>query len=82
MTSPCLGCNAIETTPVTLRTGEVVCSSCDAWRHECEARAVIGMRGADRVAHLLKVQSQRGKEAADRLAQEVREIRSTVRGSR
>lgn len=39
----CLGCNLIELKPVTLRTGEVVCSSCESWRVECEARYVLDL---------------------------------------
>ena len=36
--SACLGCSQIETMPVTLHTGETVCSSCEAWRLECFER--------------------------------------------
>lgn len=82
MTSPCLGCNAIETTPVTLRTGEVVCSSCDAWRHECEVRDLARMPGAQRVEQLQGIEKQRGAAAAKRLADDIRALRSTVRSSR
>lgn len=41
--SGCLGCERITYQPVTLRTGKVVCSSCEAWRLECEARYVLAM---------------------------------------
>mgnify|MGYP000670922005 CR=1 FL=1 len=71
MTSPCLGCNAIETHPVTLDSGHVVCSSCDAWRHECEVREVLDMAGQRR-AYLNGVQDRRGAKAAQRLEADVR----------
>ena len=34
--SECLGCE--NPTKVTLRTGTVVCNTCEEWRLECEAR--------------------------------------------
>ncbi len=70
--SPCLGCNAIETHPVTLDSGHVVCSSCEAYRHECEVRAVVGMPGQRRT-YLEGVAKQRGPAAARRLEQDVRD---------
>ena len=41
----CLGCNNIEAHPVPLHDGRVVCSSCEDWRHECEARAIMKLGG-------------------------------------
>ena len=58
--SDCLGCNLIEEKPVTLRTGKVVCSSCEAWRLECEARHVLALpTRADRAEYLAKVGPKR-----------------------
>jgi acyl-CoA-binding protein len=55
----CLGCNLIETAPVTLIDGTVVCSSCEAWRFECEARAVLAMPSREaRLEHLFGVFAQ------------------------
>lgn len=64
----CLGCNLIETAPVTLIDGTTVCSSCEGFRHECEARNILALphkvlrRGA-----LIAIEARRGKEAADAL---------------
>lgn len=48
METGCLGCERIEYQPVRLRTGKVVCSSCEAWRLECEARYVLAMPTKER----------------------------------
>ena len=77
MTSPCLGCNAIETHPVTLDSGHVVCSSCDAWRHECEVRDLARMSGSERVEMLLGIEKQRGAAAAKRVADGLRQLKQT-----
>lgn len=52
MTSPCLGCNRIETAPVTLQSGVVVCDTCEAWRHECEVRAVVDTMAGRRKTYI------------------------------
>ena len=70
--SPCLGCEGVETRPVTLRSGVVVCDTCDAWRHECEVRAVVAMPGQRRT-YLDGVEAQRGKDARQRIEQDVRD---------
>ena len=70
--SDCLGCSYIETHSVTLRNGTTVCTSCPAWREECEVRAVANMlTDADRKAFLLKVADRRGTEAAQELRAKV-----------
>jgi len=67
----CLGCNLIETAPVTLRTGVVVCSSCEAWRHECEARDTM-LRSRPDIEHYFDlVEQKRGVEARNALRQEM-----------
>lgn len=65
----CLGCQRCEEGPVvTLHDGRVVCSYCEDWRAECEARAVIAMSGkAERNRFLADVERIRGKEAAEEL---------------
>ena len=67
----CLGCNMIETAPVTLRTGVVVCSSCEAWRHECEARDTM-LRSRPEIEHYFDlVEKKRGVDARHKLRQEM-----------
>jgi transcription elongation factor Elf1 len=63
----CLGCNLIETAPVTLHDGTVVCSSCEAWRAECEAREVLAMPLGIRRKWLETVEAKRGLVATDAL---------------
>ena len=52
----------------TLIDGTTVDSSSEAWRHECEARAILALPTlADRRAHLEAIEARRGKPEADRL---------------
>ena len=69
----CLGCNYIETAPVTLRDGRMVCSSCEAWRLEFEARMVLKLR--DRKEYLEKIRQRRGVDAAVELRNEMLAIK-------
>jgi len=69
----CLGCNYIKTAPVTLRDGRLVCSSCEAWRLECEARTILKRR--DRKEYLEKVRQKRGVDAAVELRNEMLAIK-------
>jgi hypothetical protein len=69
----CLGCNLIKTAPVTLRDVRVVCSSCEAWRLECEARTILKRR--DRKEYLEKVRQRRGVDAAVELRNEMLAIK-------
>ncbi len=69
----CAGCNAIETAPVTLLDGRVVCSGCEEWRAECEARFIARRDTSEqRAAWLDDVQRKRGKPAADALREFIR----------
>jgi hypothetical protein len=53
---------------VRLHDGSVVDSASDAWRHECEARAIVALPTlAMRRACLEAIEHKRGKAAADRL---------------
>lgn len=64
----CLGCNRVETHPVTLPDGTVVCNECPAWLAECEIRYVVGLRTNDeRRTYLEHVTKHRGVEAAQAL---------------
>ena len=64
----CAGCNNIETHPVRLVDGTIVCSTCEAWRHECEARAILRLPSLnERRAWLDALEKKRGKEARDAL---------------
>ena len=69
----CLGCRLIETAPVTLIGGTVVCSSCPAWRVETEARMVAGMPTLEaRRGYLADVEQKRGKVSADELREVIK----------
>jgi hypothetical protein len=73
----CLGCNYIETAPVTLRDGRVVCSSCQAWRLECEARHVLAL--PHRRAYLDEIRAKRGVEAYHDLRNEMLSLQEASR---
>lgn len=73
-THGCLGCLYIETSQVTLRDGRIVCSSCDDWRLECEARHVIAMPTLKaRRQYLIKILENRGEKETQRLENEIRQ---------
>lgn len=64
----CLGCERIESHPVKLHDGRVACSSCEAWRAECEARTIMRMATVqERRAWLDGIESKRGKKARESL---------------
>lgn len=66
----CLGCQFIDTPQksVTLIDGRTVCSSCEDFRHECEARMILGRPTThDRRIYLEEVERKRGFEAANAL---------------
>ena len=65
----CLACTLAKAT--TLRTGVVVCSSCEAWRHECEARDTL-KRPLPEIEHYFElVEKARGAEAKHNLRNEM-----------
>ena len=60
----CAGCNYIEQHPVRLYDGTVVCGSCEAWRAECEARAIMKLPSTqDRRTWLDDIERRRGQPA-------------------
>lgn len=60
----CLGCNNIEAKPVQLVDGRTVCNTCDDWRHECEARAIMDLRSTnERRGWLEGIEKKRGQAA-------------------
>jgi hypothetical protein len=67
----CLGCNLIETSPVTLRDGRIVCSSCECWRFECEARFVLTKPNDEKRDYLEGIGKKRGEAARQELWQEM-----------
>ena len=69
--SDCLGCNLIETSPVTLRDGRIVCSSCECWRLECEARHVLTKPNDEKRDYLEAIGKKRGEAARQELRQEM-----------
>ena len=68
-----IDCNDIATALVTLRDGQVVSSSSEAWRLECEARTILKRR--DRKEYLEKVRQKRGVDAAVELRNEMLAIK-------
>lgn len=71
-TFECLGCNLIELHPVTLCNGKVVCSSCEAWRKECEAR--FALKNKPRT-YLARIREKRGEKAYEELRQAMYELK-------
>lgn len=60
---------------VTLIDGREVSSDSEAWRHECEARAIAALPTlAERRAWLGDIERRRGKPAADALRATMRAI--------
>ena len=84
--SGCLGCQRCEADTVELIDGRQVCTWCEDYRAECEARAVLSMPKQarrdylfgefDHAKKLVKkgIAQQRGQEAADQLADLVRRV--------
>jgi hypothetical protein len=78
-TERCAGCNLLDTKPVTLSDGRIVCSSCPEWREECAARhrealAVLAIpTTAGRREYIDTVEHSRGKLAGYRLRTDVLE---------
>ena len=70
----CLGCELINTAPVTLTDARIVCSSCPAHRLECEAREVLSKPLEASKAYLEKVEEKRGKAGCDALKAAITEI--------
>jgi len=69
----CAGCNNIETHPVTLVTGRVVCSSCEEWRHECQAKSIAALPTLnERRAYLDSIQDRHGLPARQALETTIR----------
>ncbi|MDT7834978.1 DUF7696 family protein [Aquabacterium sp. OR-4] len=62
-------------TTVTLVDGTVVDSASEAWRHECEARAITMLPTlADRRAWLENLERRRGRAAVDALRATMRAL--------
>ena len=74
----CLGCNLVSASPVLLRTGKIVCSSCEAWRHECEARHVLTRKNKAIKEYLEGVRAKRGIDASVSLRNEMIALRASL----
>lgn len=62
-------------TAVRLLDGTEVANDSEAWRHECEARAIAKLPTlAERRAWLDDIERKRGKPAADRLRATMRAL--------
>ncbi len=60
---------------VTLVDGTEVDSASQAWRHECEARAIAALWSLDeRRACLDRIETKRGKATADELRATMRKL--------
>ena len=60
---------------VVLIDGSVVASDSEAWRHECEARAIAKLATlADRRAWLEVIELRRGREEAERLRETMKAL--------
>ncbi len=68
----CLGCNLIESKPVTLRDGRTVCNACPAWMRECLVRDVA--KQPKRAVFLKGYADAHGNAEAQKLADEVRDF--------
>lgn len=59
----------------SLVDGRQVCTWCEDWRHECEARSILAMPHVDaRRAYLAAVGKRRGLKAQQALEESVREL--------
>jgi transcription elongation factor Elf1 len=68
----CADCDNIESYPVKLHNGTAVCGSCEAWRHECEARAIMRLGGTqERRTWLDDIERRRGQPARLALQQTI-----------
>ena len=60
---------------VTMHDGATAPSDSEAWRHECEARAIAALPTlAERRAWLAAIAKRRGDQAADRLRATMRAV--------
>ena len=67
----CLGCNFIETSPVTLRDGGTVCTNCPAWKLEVEAKSLLARPLVDRKAYLARLEGLLEQEEVAELKSEI-----------
>ena len=69
----CEDCARLEAGPVvTLVDGRQVCSYCELWRVECEARHILKMPSRDsRRDYIERVKTKRGEAAGRQLAEVV-----------
>lgn len=56
-------CDRSTVNPVRLLDGSVVCSSCPAWREDCEVRSIVAMEPVKRHNWLADIESRRGAVA-------------------
>lgn len=73
----CLGCGKVHAgaREVALVDGTVVSNYSEAWRIECEARAILNTPGLDRrQARLDRIERSRGKVTADQLRKAMLDI--------
>lgn len=75
----CAKCTKPDAERVTLVDGRQVCTWCEDWRHECEARAILAIQPlARRRAHLYGIQEphmKNGKPVMIRVATGIQQMR-------
>lgn len=71
----CIDCGGIKTHPKTLHDGRVVCTNCEDWRHECEARAIAALPSTgERRTWLESIERRRGLPERERLQRTIRSL--------
>jgi hypothetical protein len=65
-----------------LSTGETVCSYCEGWRMECEARHLLGMPLKQRRRELRQRELSRGYAAVERLKERMQLAWTVARQAR
>lgn len=68
-TNPCIDCTRREekTNLVLLSSGDKVCTYCDLWKIECEAKHLLAMPLTQRRQELDERVKRRGKQSVDEL---------------
>lgn len=64
-------CDRAQINPVRLQSGAVVCSSCQAWREDCEVRFILAMEPLERQGWLNEIERRRGAPAVASLRAKV-----------
>jgi hypothetical protein len=69
----CSNCNLIQKSPIKLHDGRTVCSYCEDWRLECEARHVMKM--PEKSTYLEAIKKKRGEKAMWELMEAIKSLK-------